>query len=285
MHQPSINFKNLKLPSNRWQSFGDILKNRFNILLKIGSILTISGLPLIILVIIRNILIYDIKLALLNEFITVEAAAQSVFQTRNFFNLLQIAAFLLIGLMFSGLIRIIRNLIWQEPIFFASDFKKGLSQNYAHTLLLFLLGGFLFFLVRFLITYGNFISESSAYTWALVFAIVLCVLFLPTAVFSLFQNDLYQLSLKAKLKNSFLLFMRTFLYSFPLIIFPFSFWFLTLLNIGYWFVLVFILGFLLILPITFLAYGEFAFYCFDEAINKTHHPEIYKKGIFTDARD
>ncbi|MFA5235955.1 MAG: hypothetical protein WC399_03860 [Bacilli bacterium] len=276
----------LKLPHNRVQSFADCLFNKTSKTLLIGVMILLFSLPLLLILGIANILVYETTLQVASGTLTEADGAQRIFDTLNAAYLLLIPALVVLFIGLAGLVRVSRRMIFQEHVAFFADFASGVKSNCrAFSLTAFVLG-LLHFVMMYLARLGYFVADTA---WLdLTFAVSLgaLVLALVIAPLIMFQTDLYNLPFLHKLKNAFLLAMRTAIATIPFMGLLFSPWLLLLIRYdGATYFLVIVLLFLLITPLELLALQQYAYSILDRFINKTHHPEIYDKGIYRHAND
>jgi len=271
----------LRLPKNRWQSFWDCVSNHTSQLIACGFMATLFALPLMIILGLTNILVFDLNYQIGLGTITVEEGVKAIFNTMNTANLFTIPAIILLFIGLSGLVRIIRRLIWQEDIFFWFDFRKGVKENWGSFLASGLIVGVANWTVQLLIRYGYFIDHSSWYEWALPISIAVAVLLIPILTYTLVQTDIYVLSFSAKMKNAFLLTMRTAPATFgfvALVFAPWGIFWISMNEVLYLVLLAFF--FIIFVPLEILAINEYCLHVFDRFINKMNHPEIFDKGIY-----
>lgn len=278
--------KHLKLPKNRLQSFFDCILHKTSHFLLVGLTIFLFAIPLLIISGITNILVYEIKLQLAQNIITIEAANRRLFETFTASNFLLVPSFVLLFIGLAGVLHVTRRMIFQEHVSFFDDFKTGLKSNTLTFALIGLLLGVLYAVMMTLARSGLVMPKSTMLDITFAISIAAFVLALLMAPFMLLQTDLYNLSLKDKFKNSFLLGMRTALTTLPLLILVFSPWLLLLINYdGVTFFIVLALLLLIATPLALLAIHEYGLHILDKYINKIHHPSIYRKGIFSDAKD
>ena len=275
----SQDFKISQLPSTRIQSIKDILINRFFVLIKIGMVLWLFGLPLMIHILLSNITIYEINLAYSLGNISEAYAIDQIFKTYNTTNLVLIPLLVVFGIGLSGALHLIKTLIWQEPIFFIHDFKQGIKYNIGYVSISMVFIGVSYFLLNYVIRSSYYTSNNFWTTVAIISAIVLFLLSFLISFFVITQNLLYQLPFIGFYKNAFLMTLRFFVPTLltSLVFIP---WLLLFIPYDFGFILVFIILFILILPIELLILVEFAFYLFDITINHKHHPSIHRKGLW-----
>ncbi len=281
LEQATDEISRLRLPQNRWQSFLDCISNHASQLIGCGLVLALFAFPLIGVLGLTNILVFDLNYQIEIGTVTAVEGAKAIFNTMNTANLLTIPTLMILFIGFSGLVRIIRRLIWQEDIFFWFDFKKGIKENWKSFLLVGFIVGGVNWLVQLLIRYGYFIDHSSWYEWALPISIAVAVLLIPILCLTRFQTDIYVLSFRAKMKNSFLLTMRTApstLGFMALVFAPWGIFLISMNEVLYLVLLAFF--FFVIAPLELLAISEYCLHVFDRFINKNNHPEIFDKGIY-----
>lgn len=150
------------LPTNRWALFWDILKGRFWKLVLVNLMMLVTLLPLIAVVIWRNLSIMGqgynpvfgsglgVGFPVIPQI--AGAAEYMVFQGDLIFFALIVASSFFAALGISGGGYIIRNLIWTEGIFVANDFVRGIKRNYWNVLEALLLFSVVLFTAR---TAGN----------------------------------------------------------------------------------------------------------------------------------
>src|SRR5690554_6360865 len=111
-------YQSSNLPNNRVESIKDIITLQWITLVKLGFILLFFGIPLIIHQILLNISIYEIQLSYDLGQISQSYAENAIHETFNIGIIIRIALLLWFGIGLSGVFRVLRQLIWQEPVFF-----------------------------------------------------------------------------------------------------------------------------------------------------------------------
>ena len=271
----------LKLPRNRVQSFFDIFANNFSRLFASGFVFAFFALPMMIVLGINNIIVYDIKNQMAAAAISESEGARLIFDTINAANLLLIPMLVVLAVGVAGLIRLTRRLVWQQDISFWHDFGRGVKENVGSIIMVSVMIGTINFVMQLLARYGYFIAASGWYDIALATSIVAFALIVVIGVFVLFQTDIYNLTFFAKIKNGFLLAMRTAPATFALFIAVFSPWvifWIPMDDITYFVLLGVML--LIVAPLELLSLHEYLFHVFDRFINRDHHPDIYGKGLY-----
>ncbi|XFA99029.1 hypothetical protein ACAG96_00260 [Candidatus Izemoplasma sp. B36] len=268
------------LPSNRLESFWDIIRNHFSKILELGFILFVSSIPIIINTIITNINVVGIENDYSLGLITETDAINQIFSIYNISNLINIFLFLLIGFVLAGCIRIFRKLVWQEGLLFWQDFKVGIVQNYKPSMITLFIIGLLNFILQYLIRLLQMNPNLNGINVILAIVIVITVYMVPLSLMILVQTSIYDLPYTHKVKNGFLLAMRTapktFLFTIILIV-P---WSILLIKNNTFFLIALVVLFILFLPIEILGSFEYSISIFDTYINKDNYPTIYEKGIW-----
>lgn len=273
-----------QLPSNRWQSLKDIIKNKWTVLAKLGLFLVFFSIPLLGHLIITNITVYELNLGLEEGLITAEYASIQIYKVLNTANIITIFLLMIFAVGLSGALQVLRQLVWQESVFFFYDIKKGIRLNAMPTVAAFFLIGLSHFLFQFIIRGGYFSSDNLLISITIAIAISFFVMIVLLSIFVIFQLTLYQLSIFGLYKNAFLLLMKTFSVTFILVLLIFLPWMLLLISYTFGFILVLVSLFLFILPLELLILMEYTYSVFDSYINTTHYPEIYKKGVWQDGQ-
>ncbi len=166
----SENYARSTLPSNRWQLGWDIFKTNFTKILLLNLILLLFAVPIIAIILFRSLNVsvmadtvpfasfftypYVGSLSGYIESIQIRADLQSTV-------FLPLAAIILaVGL--SGVLYILRNMVWTEGVFVGSDFWRGVKNNFlviTGTLVLYsvllVLGIFSLDFSQYLIAMGN----------------------------------------------------------------------------------------------------------------------------------
>jgi hypothetical protein len=273
------------LPSTRWQSFSDIIKNRWSVLLRTGLILLLFALPLLIHATFVRIAVYEFDLAYQEGMIGAGEARSEIGQTLNAGNLMAIPLFLVFGIGLAGVLRIMRQLVWQESVFFGHDFKLGLK---AH--------------IREVVVGLLAIGISNAAMWAVIYdassredvfstsatvalSVAAFVLVVICSIHVIFGSALYALPLSGMVKNAILLGIRTF---FPMIaivtatVLP---WMVLIVPLEAWMFPVLVVLVVVVLPIGLLSITEYTFHVYDTHINAANHREIYRKGLWNNVNN
>lgn len=273
-------FDQSMLPSNRVEGFLDILRNKKSHLFNLGLTLLIFAIPFIVLLTLTNVEVYEVNLLLQNELISSKDASEEIFKIFNTSNISLIPALLILGVGISGALNVIKNMIFQESIFFFHDFKKGIKNNSKDVLLILFIIGVIYFIAQFVILEGYFLDDSLQLTLAISFSLVAFILSVILGLSMIFQSILYNLSFYGKLKNSFIFLVKYFLKTIGLLIGLLIPWLLIFIPSDIFYIVIWVFLFVIIMPIELLVLNSYYFSIFDIEINKDHYQEIYKKGLW-----
>lgn len=256
-------------PATRKDVFFECYREHFSLLFRIGCMCLVFLIPVLLLVMMRDLYIITAISGLKEQ--TVENIATVYYWADMVFGLFQVLAITLFAVLFAGVAQIIRQICWNVPVFFGDDLKKGIKSNALRF-------GFTAFVIASISYILNLFTASIiVYILFAVFAVFI----LPVAIWFVLQGLYYKLGVSASVKNALLLYLRTVPYTILLIVCSVvPFWLvmntITLLIVKY---LIFIaLALFYMVPIT-LCWILYALHIFDKYINKQHYPEIYRKGM------
>ena len=128
------------LPSNRWELFWDIFKNRFGKLVIINLLTTLFLIPLYALIIIRSVMMtglggtYPFNQAFGTGYLAPETMigyVESIAFTANIYVYIFLPLVMAIAAVgISGCAYVIRNMVWTEGLFVSNDFWHGIKSNF-----------------------------------------------------------------------------------------------------------------------------------------------------------
>ena len=265
------------LPQTRRSQFFDILKNNFNVVVKIGLVL----LAFFLLLLVKNLI-----LDLLNTATNTAVEAGDLLKKdgemymKLFFiisNAIDIILYPIIFIAVAGVFRVIRQLAFSEGMFFIYFFKKGIKDNYKQFIFMGVLTALIKLGVNTLITYfslSSFISIAS-----LGFFIVI---YIPIVVIYLYYSSIYSSTLAISLRNATYIYIKNILPTLAFVLVLFAPIILTEYFFNWPFVKqsIYALGVTLLLPIILL--GGYLMYLnsFDKTINVTDYQELIRKGLY-----
>lgn len=266
-------FEFSNLPHNRKEVFFDVIKIHWRMIFAIAGLLLLGLIPAIAILFFRDNYCLGLVINVTEE--TKELYATYV----KYAHIVAAAgvwvSLYIFAIIFAGLMRIFRQLVWSEPIFFKEDFIKGIKDNYKPVAITFTFFGLLLVACNLTNLFtDNMIVRAIPIAISLVFLV-------PPLTIALYQSAIYSGGYFQLLKNASLFYikdaLRVILFSFilycPLLIGIMN----SYLPIKYIAIVVMVV---LILPFTLLMYQLFANYLFDKFINTTQYPELVNKGMY-----
>ena len=207
----------------------------------------------------------------LGEEATSEAIAEIGYYSDLIYGMIGVITTAVFFCLMAGIVQIIRQLIWGEPIFFGDDFKNGMKGNAIRFLLLSLIIGANSYVLRLM-------SDS---TLSYILFPIYSVILIPIALWMGTQWSYYKLGWIASIKNGFLFYIKTFpatLLMTACTVIPF---YLAINFVGNFPIKYVVLVVLSVLYVPFLMTAWVAYACgiFDRYVNKEHYPSIYRKGL------
>ena len=265
------------LPTNRKEVFFDLLRNRKMFLFALSCYTFMFFIPLAVDLIYFNFL----------ESMAISAEKYQYLFSLIFYSMIIMLPCMVIGFIgLAGAFYVAKHLVWQDGISLASDFFKGIKENWKHALI----NGVIFGLVLF----GLVVGGSFMLIYADVHAVVrgigigaLIVLFLVfgmVTVLNFTQGVYYENSFGVTLKNSFSFLgllnwkvLVIYLLSTGVVVILGLFNFLTLV-IG-------LLLFAVLNSVVIVLYTLISHSAFDKYINLEHYPHMVNKGLYKVSQD
>ena len=265
------------LPRNRREVFFDLIKHRKMTLFSLSSFTFMFFIPLAVDLFYFNYV----------ESLAIAADKKDHLFSLLFYSMLIMLPCMVIGFIgLAGAFYTAKKLVWQEGVSLASDFFKGIKENWKHALI----NGAIFGLVLF----GLIIGGSFMLIYADVHAVVrgiaigaLIVLFLifgMVTVLNFTQGVYYENSFGVTLKNSFsflgLLNWKVFvIYLLSTgVVFTLSLFNFLTLTIG-------LLLFAVFNSVVIVLYTLVSHAAFDKYINQEHYPDMVNKGLYKVSQD
>ena len=266
-------FSEQNLPHNRKEVFFDCVKLYWQKLLLLGLIMLACAVPLLTVSAVCDTVQQGLSRQLADGVIDKVAYNGQAAWLRFAETLIDIPCYVIVCVGLSGMVRVTRQMIWAEPLFFANDFADGIKQNW----LTFCLCGFL---VSLLNVYLAFAESSGGGLPAYLPLGVVTIVVLPTALWMMAASSVYNIGIGKNITNSFVLYIKTpfvtwlFVALFASVAIPGLIGFVALRCI---FLAVFIV---VLLPALVMLWQLVCYSYFDKFINKQAYPEIVDKGIW-----
>lgn len=279
----SQDYKIDDLPSNRNEIFFDLLRHRFNLILRNGLLLFLFLLPTLILLFSHYFIIDNIYQQYLNVEIMETDYLALLITYKNTKNLLLIPCLIIFSIGLSGVIRLTKMMVWYDHIFFTTDFGEGIKQNCKHLSVLTILLG----LINYFNNYLKGIKiEGESIQWisllldALPLGFTL-ILFIPISLLVIAEISVYENSFLKRLKNSTLIYFKSFLKTGSLILVLLSMIALIFfINNIILKIIILIIVVIVYLPIALIIWQLYSYSLFDKYININFYPELVDKGIY-----
>ena len=274
LKQNSHDFQKSDLPKNRREVFFDCVKLRFLTFLGLGAVIAIFMLPLIVITFLKDSFYANLYIQASGGAMTEEQASAAA-QSGNFlFNAAAVVCYALLAVGLAGVIRIIRQIIWAEGVFFRQDFFDGVRLNGGQYVVLAIFAGFVVLLLNFAAPVDRttaVLLAAARFSAVLVFA--------PITLFCAAQTAVYKNGPIKTVKNSAVLYLKSLPTTLPFVVvfcLPYLITLIPVLIVKYVVLMVFCL---LVAPLMLTAWLLYACYIFDKFINKENFPELMDKGI------
>lgn len=266
-------FSEQNLPHNRKEVFFDCVKLYWQKMLLLGLIMLACAVPLLTVSAVCDTVQQGLSRQLADGVIDKVAYNGQTAWLRFVEALIDIPCYVIVCVGLSGTVRVTRQMIWAEPLFFANDFADGIKQNW----LTFCLCGFL---VSLLNVYLAFAESSGGGLPAYLPLGVVTIVVLPTALWMMAASSVYNIGIGKNITNSFVLYIKT-----PFVTWLFvalfasvaMFGLIGLVALRCIFLAVFIV---VLLPALVMLWQLVCYAYFDKFINKQAYPEIVDKGIW-----
>ena len=267
------------LPHSRRDVFRDVLKNRWKDLLKVGALLLLFSLPLLVFGAVGEINAANIYAEYKNGAISAKTCASEVAASNGAFALIKIIGYIIFSVGIAGSARVLRQIIWDEPLFFFEDFKDGIKIYGGQ----FALAMFLYGLCSYTAVF--FSSAANGIMYAIALGLGVFIL-LPAMFFWLSERTVYANRIGENIRNGFMFYVRTLFKSIGILLLAFLPFILEyVLEFFGLYNFIFKYSYLLICTFLFLPLGImlwllYTYSVFDKYINAELFPEILHKGFY-----
>ena len=274
-----IDFTEASLPHSRRDVFRDVLKNRWKDLLKVGALLLLFSLPLLVFGAVGEINAANIYAEYKNGAISAGTCASEVAASNGAFALIKIIGYLIFSVGIAGSARVLRQIIWDEPLFFSEDFRDGIKIYGGQ----FALAMFLYGLCSYTAVF--FSSAANGILYAIALGLGVFIL-LPAMFFWLSERTVYANKIGENIRNGFMFYVRTLFKSIGMLLLAFLPFILEyVLEFFGLYNFIFKYSYLLICTFLFLPLGImlwllYTYSVFDKYINAELFPEILHKGFY-----
>ena len=263
-----------QLPKNRLDQFGDIFKLEWRTLLLIGAMLFVFFIPEMVLLIFKNYYLVNLK-----TIVEEQEYPFYQFASNLIVDAIQLVSFLIFAIGFAGILRIFRHLVWGEQVYFFNDFKKGIKTNFKTVCLVFIFCDLMIalnHLASFAI--NTYLSSPMNVIVIVIVDFIQFFLILPSCLYIITTNNIYQLSLRQSILNSFVLLFKSYLLTFWVVLIPAGIYFIYLIPSPLVTGFAVLLYFLIIVPLLLLTIYLIHINYFDKYINDKY-PKVLHKGL------
>lgn len=287
--------KRLRLPTTRKQQYWDILKSQFSNLFKVNLLTILLAIPFLFVAFIFMPIIKEyvgmqfdfsgnIGIGYPGSISNAVVAEAAVVQTTLPMYLLLIPTIALLGIPVSGLMYCMRNLVWGENITVRIDFWKGIKLGWKQYLIVFslmgvLISGFLasisLYNLQALVQNVDFLGVA-----ALVLSIIGIALVASTTIYILPMMAMYKMTFSKLIKNSVILSVAMFPYTFLMLLLTASPFLLAMLlgeMIGMFIYTGIIFVGVAMITLMWTVYVQFVL---DSTVNARTKNAAYKRGIY-----
>lgn len=269
----------ISLPVNRIQLFKFTFKTQCAMLIKLSLLITVFAIPLFILSVFKGLVSADLLAQMQANPDNTELIKQ-YFSQHIFLNIFYIPAFIILSIGLSGVFTVIKKFAFQEGFVLLKSFFQGIKNNAKEFIVVTLFYSVIYYLVLFLQNYLSLLNFEF-YVMVTIFSSLISILIFSMAIFAYCQIPIYTNPITRTIKNSVLFTLSRVwkicgiaLITFgPLLIV--SLFQSPIASLIVYLIYIFI-GFGYCILFTSL-------YChsvFDEVVNKTSFPEIYRKGLY-----
>ncbi len=267
---PQKAFEIEMLPSSRKEQFFDLVKHRFFFFIGIGALLFAFSL-----FILGGAFFKDMSLISLNSSTASEEEQNTFsFTIKLISYAIQGFGFPVLGFGLSGILMPLKNLAWNDPVFFKDDFKIGLKENGKAFVGITFLWGLVYFLEMLI----GLLFSNLPWFEAILFGINLAFIY-PILIASLFLTLYYSNPFMATIQKAAAIYFRhfplLFLSSLCLLL-PFFALYIPIFLVKYG---VLILWMVAVFPFGLLFSFELHLHYFDEDVNSSQFPSYYQKGL------
>ena len=260
------------LPHSRVEVFLDIIKQRYDVLFKMGVVLLALMLPFF-----ACELFADAAYSGMAE--GGEFSAEDVVSLQLTVSLIKILPFAVFGLGLAGVMKIARELVWGEPIFFTESFFSGIRQNRIIFVFVFLIAGSIAFFLEWLST-----LISVELLKLLPFG-VCAVTLLPVAMFVLSATVVYKDGFLSILISSFKFFIKSAPIAISFVIVLSAAFLINLITLLAVKIAVAVVLTVCFLPLYIVAWTLYSHSVFDKMVNSALYPDLVDKGVYRNDPD
>lgn len=273
-HSNNKDFTYESLPKTRKEQYFQIIKDNFLLLVKLGLFCLLFLTPFLVSFFLKETSIRNIG----ND------ASLSIGQQKSMyisleitFNSIYIVCLMIFFIGLGGIIKILRRVIWNEPVFFKEDFLLGLKDNLLQSILI----GFLIGVLNFICVLFYYLLNAKYRFVSYIFVGISLAIVVPILLLTDYVGSIYQNKFTVSFKISARLFLRRgFLFLIPLLII-YGMYFVSMIPLGSIYIsLIYIVIFVFVLPLIILMSYIINFKILDDYINAYYYPDNAYLGLY-----
>lgn len=273
--QASSDFTFAQLPHNRKEVFFDCLKLRFGTVVCCGLLLLLFLLPVLAVEAAYDIVQLNIYNSVVDGTLSEMQAAVYSGELQIYTSLVQTVCMCIFTVGLAGVARVLRQLVWGEPIFFWVDFKRGISQNAARFVAVFAICALTNVLS---VLCSTMLDDMPIVGYIPLGALIFVVI--PVALFVLSQSTVYDVGFGKAISNGLAFYgkrlWQTLLFTVLIVVVALA-RFAPISVLKY---LLLALCAVFLLPMYVMAWLLVSYGVFDETINNENYPELFDKGVY-----
>ena len=263
------------LPSTRKELFFDVLKNHYTDLIKIGLLLLLFLIPFFIVLVLQDVMLLNVNQLYNQKEIDLTTYKANVLTIQFYTSLFEIPSLIIFSFGFSGILKLLKEYSFQEPVFFKHDFCNSIKENSKTFLLTGLILAIILFVTKWLLIFitNPFIAYGQIG--------ISFVIYIPIILLFLTASISYNGNKMMILRSSCELYAKTFPSTILLIVivfFPILLLLITQTILKYALLLICVI---IILPITLFIWVLYSNYIFDKYVNSYFHIEVVNKGLYS----
>lgn len=271
-------YSKANLPKSRTEQFGRILRDNFVLFIEIGLILLVLMIPFVFTYTMKDISLSNV----MNDANLSETDKANNYVAINIiFGAIYIPCIMFLFLGLPGILKILRRLIWDEPLFFKEDFFQGIKESFGP----FLLYGFLIGLISFLCILTYYLTSGYLRYAAYILIGVSFAIVIPIILLASYISSIYNCKIGASFSTSGNLFLRRGIFVTLILLILYSVYFVSIIPIEIIYIVAIIFVLIIFLfPIWLLLSYINSIKFFDDYINIYQYPDKAYLGLFVNIK-
>lgn len=272
-------FKASNLPMNRNDVFKDVVSLHYRTLLLLGVILLLFSIPMQLSAYIYDVTKASIYYEYQDELITFITAQNTLVSMSNMFHTINILFIVLLGVGLAGVIRVIKQLSWYEPISTVADFLTGVKENGVQFILLALIVGILVYITNLISSLSVFTSDDTLYTYlGMIPKTLFTLIFAPIGLYMIVIIPIYSNRFNSQVRLGIYLFFVNIIKTYKTTVL-FALPFLLLLIPNFYVTIIARILLSITLPFLLLKWFLLVSDLLDMHWNQKYYPNLVHRGI------